>query len=278
MATEFLNSEAREAGFDDTPSNGVFLMRGQSLDLSSFTISIADDGEISATTPTLSTSTHMAPYWLRAAIGHARDAHRLAAATNQAFRTTDSLVQTRCLSAELTASMQAIACSAFAIDALHASLLKVAPTASATKEAWRKNRTKRSRQIFETIRVNFKLHPQVSTRVKVFLDQLTTARDIAVHPPSRSMPAQKHARLPVSMDPAFNTFRARNALVCVGLTVSLVEQLSEAKTVKKAKVAERMASLHELVTPLSRRWQRTSAGKAFLDLQRRDSRAPDAAA
>lgn len=273
MTNQSSLSEAQEAGFSDTLWNGVFLMRGQSLDLSSFTISIGDDGEINASEPTLSTSTHMAPYWLEAAIGHAREAHRLAAATNRAFRATDPVIQTRCLNAELIASMQAIACSAFAIDALHASLLKIEPTPAATKEAWRKNRTKRSRQIFETMRANFKLGSQVSTRIKVFLDQLTTARDTAVHPPSRSMPAQKHARLPVSTDPAFNIFRARNAIVCVGLAVSLVEQLSEAKTAKKAKTAERMASLHELVLPLSKRWQRTLAGKAFLDLQRREAQA-----
>ncbi len=268
MTDEILLSEAHQAGFGDSPWGGVFIMRGQSLDISSFTISISDEGELSSTGPTLSTSTHMAPYWLEAAISHAREVHRLARATNEAFRADDPAAQTRCLNAELIASMQAIACSAFAIDALHASLLKVQPTPVAIKAAWRKNGTKRSRQIFETLRRAFKMGPQSKSRIKRFLDQLTTARDMAVHPPSRSKPAEKHARLPVSIDPAFNMFRARNAIVSVGLTVNLIEETGKAETASDPKVAKRMAALHELVLPLSKRWQRTSAGKEFKELQR----------
>lgn len=271
MTDSLLASEAHEAGFGDTPWSGVFIMRGQSLEMSSFTISIDDDGQVSSTGPTLATSTHMAPYWLEAAIGHARAVSRLAHATNEAFRGGDLATQTRCLNAELSASMQAIACSAFAVDALYASLLKAQPTPATIKETWSKNRTKRSRQIFETLRRVLKMGPQPSARIKVFLDQLSNARDTAVHPPARSKLAEKHARLPVSIDPAFNLFRAQNAIVCVGMTVSLIEQVAKAETAKDPKFAKSMAPLHELVLPLSKRWARTSAGKAFEDIQRRAS-------
>lgn len=70
-------SEAHEAGFGDVPWQGVFLMKGQSLDLSSFTITEHEDGSITSTSPIISTSTHMAPYWLEAAVRHARDAERM---------------------------------------------------------------------------------------------------------------------------------------------------------------------------------------------------------
>lgn len=270
--------EAHEAGFGGVPSSGIFIMRGQSLDISSFEISISDDGEVSATSPTLSTSTHMAPYWLEAAISHAREVHRLERATNEAFRNDDADAKATCLNAELIASMQAMACAAFAIDALHSALLKVQPTPPATKEAWRKNGTKRSRQIFETLRRIFKLCPKTSLTIRTFLDQLTAARDMAVHPPSRSRPAEKHARLPVGVDPAFNMFRARNAIVCVGLAVNLIDEISKAQTVKNSKVAERMAALHELVLPLQKRWRRTLAGKSFIELQRQTALAQQDAA
>lgn len=277
MADNILLDEVHEAGFGDTPVSGVFVMRGQSLDISSFTISISDEGEISATSPTLSTSTHMAPYWLDAATVHAREVQRLAKATNEAFQNGDPDTKARCLNAELIASMQAIACSAFAIDALHSSLLKVQPTPPATKAAWRKNGTKRSRQIFETLRRNFKIGPKSSSTIQTFLDQLTAARDMAVHPPSRSKPTEKHARLPVGVDPAFNMFRARNAIVCVGLAMNLVDEISKAQTAKDAKVSERMASLHELLMPIRKRWQRSSAGKSFMELQRQTALAEQGA-
>ncbi|MBA4752210.1 MAG: hypothetical protein H2055_08300 [Sphingopyxis sp.] len=261
-------SEAQEAGFGDAPWTGVFLMRGQSLDISAFEISIDDDGNVSSTSPTLSTSTHMTPHWLEAAIDHARAVQRRAAETNEAFRGEDADAKARCLNAELIASMQAIACSAFAIDALHASLLKVQPTPAPTREAWRRNRTKRSRQIFETLRRAFKFGKQASSAITTYLDQLSTARDVAVHPPSRSKPAERHSRLPVSVDPAFNLFRAHNAIVCVGMAVRLIDQFSKAETAKDPKVAKRMAELRELILPLKRRWDRTSAGRKFKELLR----------
>ena len=175
----------------------------------------------------------------------------------------------KALNAELLASMQAITCAAFAIDALNASILKVLPTPSATKMAWRKNRTKRSRQIFETLRRAFKMGPQSRTKIKTLLDQLSDARDTAVHPPARSQRAQRHARLPVDVDPAFNMFRARYAIVAVGAAVELIESAAKAETAQHQGVSERMAALLELVHPIGSHWRRSKAGKLFKELQRR---------
>lgn len=260
--------EAYEAGFGETPWQGIFIFRGQSLDLSSFTITMSDDGEISSDGPTISTSTHMAPFWLAAAINHARDAERLSNRTNEAFRNGDADEKAHALTSELTASMQAITCSAFAVDSLFAALLKVQPTPEATKLAWRKNRTKRSRQIFETLRRAFKIGRQSSVRIKTFLDQLSDARDKAVHPPAKSKAAERHARLPVGVDPAFNLFRARNAIIAVGLTCDLIESAARAETAQSDLIRERMASLLEQVRPLTRRWKRMKVGRYFKNLQK----------
>lgn len=247
-------------------------MRGQTLELSSFTISIGREGA-DASEATLSTSTHMAPYWLEAAIGHAQKVFRLARATNEAFQNGDAAAQTHCLNAELIASMQALACSAFAFDALYASLLRAQPASPETIEAWKKNRTKRSRQIFETMRRAFKFGPKSGLQIRTFLDELSKARDAAVHPPAKSREAQRHARLPVSIDPAFNMFRAHNALVAVGMSLSIINQLSEGKLSKNSKIAGSMSALNELVSPLQKRWKRTAAGKEFLRIVVRDEAA-----
>lgn len=260
-------TEADEAGFSDTSWQGIFLMRGQSLEMSSFTITQHEDGEISSTSPTISTSTHMAPYWLDAAASHARDAERLSHITNQAFRGLSPDAKSDALNKELLASMQAMTCAAIGVDALYAAILKIQPTPELTQKAWRKNKTKRSRQIFETIRRAFKMGPKSQAKLKLFLDQLTDARDNAVHPSSKSKVAQNHARLPVAVDPAFNMFRTRNAIVAAGMAIDLVESTAQAETAKSKEIAQSMSALLELVQPISQKWARSRAGKTFKALQ-----------
>lgn len=262
-----MKSEAQEAGFEDDDWQGIFVLRGQTIDLSAFTISVDERGEITSPGPTLSTSTHLAPYWLKAAVKHAIDAERFSHLTNKAFQSSDANRRWIALDREMVSSMQAVACSAFAIDALHAALLKVNPTPEATREAWKRNRTKRSRQIFETLRRSFVFCPKSGAKIQQFLDQLAGVRDKAVHPPSRSRPAEKHPRLPVAIDPTFVLFRARNAIAAVGMTVSLIEQSANAETARSEPVRERMHALKELVRPISRNWRRTKAARNFSTLQ-----------
>jgi hypothetical protein len=263
LSEEAQQDEIDRAGFKDTPWQGIFVMRGQTLSMSSFEITLQDDGTITSTSPTLSTITHMEAYWLEAAIDHAREAERLSHFTDSAFHNDDPDQKCSTLNRELISSMQAISCAAFAIDAFFASLLQVQPTAESTKAAWRKNRTKRSRQIYETIRRAFQIGPESSVKIREFLDQLTDARDRAVHPPSNSKIAVNHGRLPVAVDPAFNVFRARNALVAVGQTVDLIESATRSAKAKNAKIAEKMKILGELIKPTYSRWRRTKAGREF---------------
>jgi hypothetical protein len=50
------------------------------------------------------------------------------------------------------------------------------------------------------------------------------------------------------------------------MAVRLIDQFSKAETAKDPKVAKRMAELRELILPLKRRWDRTSAGRKFKEL------------
>jgi hypothetical protein len=265
--TGYIKKEADEAGFGETPWQGIFVMRGQSMDISSWRITEHDDGNVTTTSPTISTTTHMAPFWLKAAAKHARDAERLSHVTNRAFQEDLANAKADALNSEMLAAMQAMTCAAIAIDALYAALLIIQPTPTGVQNAWRKNRTKRSRQIFETFRRLFNMGPKSQAELKLFLDQLTEARDTAVHPPSKSKLAQKHARLPVSVDPAFNMFRARNAIVATGLAINLVESTARAETAKSTMTAEKMSSLHELTQPILRAWVRSKAGRVFKAIQ-----------
>lgn len=243
------------------------MIRGLTIDLSAFTISFDEQGEITSPGPTLSTSTHLAPYWLRAAVKHAVDAERYSHLTNDAFKNGNTDQRCNALDREMLSSMQAVACAAFAVDALHAALLKVNPTPEGTKVAWRRNGTKRSRQIYETLRRSFSFGQKSGAKICQFLDQLADARDKAVHPPSRSRPAEKHPRLPVGIDPTFVLFRARNAIAAVGMTVNLIGESAKAEKAKSEQIKERMHALHEQVRPIWRNWLRTKAAKKFLELQ-----------
>lgn len=255
MNNETPYCEAEEAGFSPNEPGGVFIMRGQSLTLSEFTITEYDDGRIESDGPTLSTSVHMAPYWLDAAVGHAIAAEVASHRTNAAWKRDDPEGQRSAIEAEMLASMQAITSAAFALDALHAALLQAQPTPELTRQAWRKNRTKRSRQMFETLRRAVKIDTKSQKGIKGFLDQISSFRDEAVHPPARSQPATRHPRLPVSIDPTFCKFRTRNAIAAVGYTLGLIQNVAGSKDARTPQVAERMSALLELLEPIIERWK-----------------------
>lgn len=254
-------SEAIEAGFQPDESRGIFLMQGQRLSLSSFSISINDDGEVTSEGPTLSTGVEMTPYWLAIAATHANSCARLVSKTNEAWNTNDPKKQVAALNAEFSAALQAITAAAFAIDALYATLKEVMPVPEATHHAWKKNRTRRSRRVFETIRRCFSLGQTTQRMLKSFLDQLFAFRDEAVHPSARTRLAIKHPRLPVGVDEAFCKFRARNAWISVGAVIEIVEGLLDSKNVRSPELAKRLEPLKTLVRPIARKWRRSAAGK-----------------
>lgn len=252
--------EARDAGFDPHEWRGVFLLKGHRLSISSFSISMNDKGEMISDGPQLATGVEMMPYWLEIAIEHAIRAEKLERKTDAAW--TGELIpqkQVKAIEAELKASLQAMTAAAFAIDAFYATVEEAAPTAPLTRAAWRKNNTKRSRRVYETLRRNFPLTAESQRMLQGFLDQLFSFRDRAVHPSARTSDAIKHPRLPISIDKIFCIFRARNAFVSVGQVVELINTLVRHPKIKNAAVNERMSPLKELVVPLVKRWRRSRA-------------------
>jgi hypothetical protein len=258
---EQFKREALDAGFDPNEWRGIFVMQGQRLGISSFTISIDDKGELSSPGPTLSTAIEMAPYWLEVAMEHAKAAQRLVSRTNEAWKTDDPSRQTVALNAEFKAAFQAMTAAAFAIDAFYATVKEVAPVPEATLKAWNKNRTRRSRRVFETIRRNFPMTVQSQASLKQFLDQLFSFRDQAVHPTPQTKEAKKHPRLPVSLDEMFCKFRARNAWVSVGVTIEMIESLVNSPKIRSSALQERLEPLKVLIDPIATGWRRSRAGK-----------------
>lgn len=265
--------EALEAGFEPNEWHGIFVMQGQRLSISSFTISINDEGELSSPGPTLSTGVEMAPYWLEMAMEHAKASERLVSRTNEAWKTGDPEVQTKALNAEFKAALQAMTAAAFAIDAFYATINEVAPVPEATLKAWNKNRTRRSRRVFESIRRNFPMTAGSQASLKQFLDQLFSFRDQAVHPTPQTREAKKHPRLPVSVDEMFCKFRARNAWVSVGMTIEMLEALASSPKIRSPELRERLVPLKGLLDPIASAWRKSRTGK-----RHREDTAPEAGA
>ena len=243
------------------------MMQGHRLRLSSFSISFNDDGDITSDGPKLSLGVEMAPYWLAIASGHAVDAERLSEETNEAWRGDDPEQQRAALNAEFSSSLQAITAAVFAIDAFYATVQEASPVPEATLAAWKRNRTSRSRRVFETFRRNFPLAPASQAALKTFLDQIFSFRDAAVHPTARTRDARKHPRLPVSVDETFCKFRARNAWFCVGQVMDLLDLYASHPKVRSPELRERLEPLQKLFEAIVQQWRTTPAGAQHRRLQ-----------
>lgn len=119
---------------------GIFVMQGQRRAVSSFTISINDEGELTSTGPALSAGVEMAPYWLGLAINHAIRADELSWKTNDAWRSSNPETQTAALDAEFTACLQAMTPAAFMVDALYAPAQEAARAPEATRKGLEEKR------------------------------------------------------------------------------------------------------------------------------------------
>jgi hypothetical protein len=263
-------SECVEAGFEPNDFRGVFLMQGHRVSIPSFTISFNEDGsEITSSPVTLWTGIEMTPFWLSCAVEHAIAADEASAATNEAWRSDNPQLQTTALDAEFRASLQAITSTAFALDSFHATLLDAAPIPDATLKAWRRNKTRRSRQVFETIRRNFGIGPITQAYVRDFVDRIFSFRDQAVHPTAATRATVKHPRLPVGIDQVFCIFRARNAWLSAGHAVEMLQALANFEKIRSPKVRERMEALKALLAPIGEAWRASQAAERYY----RDSRA-----
>lgn len=265
------HEEAKEAGFSPEQPRGIVVMQGQTLTFPAGSIVFTFDGSEVPNLPPPLLGTHMAPYWLSAAVSHGISAQVLSHETNAAWKAEDESQQSETLETELIASMQAITSSAFALDALHAALLKVSPTPETTRMAWRKNKTRRSRQMFETLRRCFRLTEDNRRGIRQFFDAIFEYRDAAVHPPSSDQPVTCHPRLLIGLDPAFARFRARNAVIVVGHTVAIIGSASKSEKVTTEAVRQSMTSLRERVEPVVEAWERSAAGAEFARLVSRFS-------
>ena len=193
---------------------GVFIGRGMTTAVQSFSIQAGEDGSL---TPSLNLLFRydVWPTWISVALGHLTRALDAEARRLHAWRGTDDEAKFMALEAEFEASMQATVASAIALDAFYAVLRTHVKLPALTIAAWRRNRTARHAQVATIIAAAFRLTNDGARTIKASVKEIYRLRDKAVHPAGIVEPAVYHPELDVGVEWRFVLFRAAHARAIV---------------------------------------------------------------
>jgi hypothetical protein len=217
---------------------GVFITRGMTVSIPSFSIRLRDDGELESDPLALHVRFDVCPTWVQISKRHLDTA--LAARDNrkQVWSGTDEDAKARALEAEFEASMQAIMATAISWDAAYAVLQQHVAVPPSMIEKWRKGRTARYTQISEVVRRAFSLKPEGLAAFRGNLKEIYRYRDMAVHPSGKIEAAMLHPEIDVGVEWRFVFFRARNAELAVLTAAAMLWDLAHNGKAKDPKITE----------------------------------------
>ena len=233
---------------------GIHVTRSMRLRLSNLALTVGDDGTIHASDVEVDLSIDMYVYWLEVALEH------LAAAEIAHTRlletwTKDDEASSAALERDCRESMQCIVAAAIAIDAFYAMVGDHVQVAQRTREAWRRNRTPRPKQIAEILKRSFQIGPKSFTQIRSIIIELFGWRDKAVHPVAGYDHPVPYEELHVSTEWRLVAFRAENAKNAVSIALSLIFQLLQRPLAKYVTLAEHCAGSVQFVAPLVEQWE-----------------------
>ncbi len=214
---------------------GVFFRRGSQLRIPEGGIVITLDAEgrpVVAKPVIPQARTDMWPPWLHDAVDAtvaARDAEALVlaevatvAAAGATGKQPDQEHLADLLDLELRHSMRAITAAAFAVDAFYASV-QARSTQHPDRAKWRKNRTARHAQVYETLRYHLKLRQPGSAEFRARIKELFQFRDWAVHPNAEWKNFEYRASLGRGVDWRYVAFCAPHAEAAVIKTLHMLD-------------------------------------------------------
>lgn len=222
---------------------GIFLSRGMSITIPSFSIRIGDDGKFEGDPITLHVRFDVCPTWIQVGKRHLESALLAKDRRNDVWNGTDEDAKARALEAEFESSMQAIMAAAIAWDALYAVLRDHVVIPPAMSDTWRNGRTARYTQVAEVVRRAFSLKQKGSSLLRKNLKVLYAYRDMAVHPSGKIVEPVLHPELGVRMEWRFVYFRARNAEMAVLGAAAMLWDLASNGCSKDARVTEYQRTL-----------------------------------
>lgn len=222
---------------------GIYITRGMTVSIPSFSIRIRDDGEIEGDPLILHVRFDVCPTWIQIAKRHLDNALVVLSNRQLVWTETDEGAKAQALEAEFEASMQAIMAAAIAWDAAYAVLREHVTLPPAMAEKWRKGRTARYTQVSEIVRRAFSLKPKGALALRTNLKEIYRYRDLAVHPSGRIEAPMLHPELDLGMEWRFVYFRAKNAEIAVLAAAAMLWDLAHNGKAKDPKVTEYQKTL-----------------------------------
>ncbi len=222
---------------------GIYIVRGMSVTLPSFSLRIREDGEIEGDPITPHVRFDVCPYWIQIAKRHL-DAALVAKGNREiAWQGTDENAKAQTLEVEFETSMQAIMAAAIAWDAAYAVLREHITIPPRTLEKWRNGRTARYTQVAEVVRRAFTLKPKGASMLRNNLKELYRYRDLAVHPSGKIEAPLLHPELNLGMEWRFVNFRATNAELAVMAAAAMFWDLAHNGKSKYPNISEYQKTL-----------------------------------
>lgn len=242
---------------DSKPDPEIFLVKGDTISVMPFSISLNEQGEIEKSPVVLHLGIDMTEYWLDIAYKHLLDtesAHkRLMIAKSEK---NDEKIA-RNLKKESISGMQSIMASCIAIDAYYASIKEQVNIPQSTLESWRENNTARYKQISEVLRIGFRLKNSSNKNLRDVLKQNFNFRDKAVHPTPGTAAPLLHVELNKVTDWRYATFRFYNAKAIYGLSLSVIYKTSCSVDPKIAENLKDFCNkLRPRLKPIERKWKK----------------------
>lgn len=217
---------------------GIFITRGMSLTIPSFSIQVGKYGELESDPVSLHVRFDVTPTWIQIAKRHVDEALAAKARRDDAWKGNDEDAKAKSLELEFESSVQAIMAVAITWDALYAVLREHVIIPPAMAEKWRRGGTARYSQIAEVVRRGFSLKPKGASQIRRNLKEIFRYRDMAVHPSGKIAAPILHPELDVGMEWRFVYFRAGNAEMAFIGAAGMLWDLAHNGRSKNPKITE----------------------------------------
>jgi len=212
--------------------SGVLIFKGMKIGILPGDLVISPDKSDSSTPDaslSLSTSYNMMPIWLRMAKDNLRIAKNANIKISEQWNLANS-DKKELLISEMIPSLQVVVSCAICVDAFYDLIKPHVKIPADEVKAWRKNKTKRSTQVAESIKRTYKLNNSVLNQVRNNITEIFNWRDRAVHPSHALQRACLRDDISVGVDWKFAVYRHKNADVVYNTTMGMLLYLYDLKS------------------------------------------------
>jgi hypothetical protein len=231
-------------------NGGIVATDGITLNIGSFSISYdAKTGALSGTASGPSLHYDVCPTWLSIAIEHLERGKLARSDMLATLSDANTELKYRALEREFRSSMQAIACTAVAFEALFSVMQRSLPSLRIHSRP-KKKKTPRYEVVSGAIKLGFGLTRKEFETVRVALKQIFDYRDQSVHPTGDFNPPMQHPVLQVGVEKRQVTFRYDNALQILRFAVALISELPVRARPTNGTIVEYAKTLRERMAPL----------------------------